>query len=35
MTIQAVFWDYDNTILETADAHWKKHQTVRWRASPR
>lgn len=28
MTIQAVFWDYDNTILATADAHWKKHQTV-------
>ncbi|MES2345362.1 MAG: HAD family phosphatase [Chlamydiota bacterium] len=27
-TIQAVFWDYDNTILATADAHWKKHQTV-------
>ncbi len=28
MSIQAVFWDYDNTILATADAHWKKHQTV-------
>lgn len=28
MTIQAVFWDYDNTILATAEAHWKKHQTV-------
>lgn len=28
MTIQAVFWDYDNTIIATAEAHWKKHQTV-------
>lgn len=28
MSIQAVFWDYDNTIVATADAHWKKHQTV-------
>lgn len=28
MRIQAVFWDYDNTILATAEAHWKKHQTV-------
>lgn len=28
MTIQAVFWDYDNTILSTAEAHWKKHKTV-------
>ncbi len=28
MFIQAVFWDYDNTILATAEAHWKKHQTV-------
>lgn len=28
MTIQAVFWDYDNTILATADCHWNKHQTV-------
>lgn len=26
--IQAVFWDYDNTILATAEAHWRKHQTV-------
>ena len=25
-SIQAVFWDYDNTILSTAEAHWKKHQ---------
>lgn len=24
--IQAVFWDYDNTILETAEAHWNKHK---------
>ncbi len=23
--IQAVFWDYDNTILETAQGHWEKH----------
>lgn len=28
MTIQAIFWDYDNTILTTAEAHWKKHQRV-------
>jgi HAD superfamily hydrolase (TIGR01509 family) len=28
MTIQAVFWDYDNTILTTEEAHWKKHETV-------
>ncbi|CCB87065.1 MULTISPECIES: HAD family hydrolase [Parachlamydia] len=28
MKIQAVFWDYDNTILETAEAHWNKHHTV-------
>lgn len=28
MMIQAVFWDYDNTILASAEAHWKKHQTV-------
>src|SRR5262249_31486806 len=28
MKIQSVFWDYDNTILATADAHWKKHETV-------
>lgn len=28
MGIQAVFWDYDNTILATAEAHWKKHQVV-------
>jgi HAD superfamily hydrolase (TIGR01509 family) len=26
--IQAVFWDYDNTIFETAEAHWNKHQKV-------
>ncbi len=26
--IQAFFWDYDNTLLETAAAHWNKHQTV-------
>lgn len=26
MTIEAVFWDYDNTILETAEAHWNKHK---------
>lgn len=28
MTIQGFFWDYDNTILETAEAHWNKHQVV-------
>jgi HAD superfamily hydrolase (TIGR01509 family) len=28
MPIQAVFWDYDNTILETAEAHWNKHRAV-------
>lgn len=28
MTIQAVFWDYDNTILATEEAHWAKHRTV-------
>ncbi len=28
MTIQAIFWDYDNTILATAEAHWQKHQSV-------
>lgn len=28
MKVQAFFWDYDNTILETADAHWNKHQVV-------
>lgn len=28
MGIQAVYWDYDNTIVATADAHWKKHVTV-------
>ncbi|MBS4168960.1 HAD family phosphatase [Parachlamydia sp. AcF125] len=28
MKIQAVFWDYDNTILETAEAHWNKHFTI-------
>lgn len=28
MEIQAFFWDYDNTILETAEAHWNKHQVV-------
>jgi HAD superfamily hydrolase (TIGR01509 family) len=28
MKIQAFFWDYDNTILETAEAHWNKHVAV-------
>lgn len=28
MSIQAVFWDYDNTILATAEAHWNKHKTI-------
>ncbi len=28
LTIQAVFWDYDNTILVTADAHWRKHERI-------
>lgn len=28
MGIQAVYWDYDNTIVATAEAHWKKHLTV-------
>lgn len=28
MKIQAFFWDYDNTILETAEAHWNKHVTI-------
>jgi len=28
MTVQAFFWDYDNTILETAESHWIKHQVV-------
>lgn len=28
MKIQALFWDYDNTILETAEAHWNKHAFV-------
>lgn len=28
MSIQAFFWDYDNTLLETAEAHWNKHRTV-------
>lgn len=28
MPIAAIFWDYDNTILETAEAHWKKHVHV-------
>ncbi len=28
MKIQAIFWDYDNTILSTADSHWSKHETV-------
>lgn len=23
--IQAIFWDYDNTILSTEEAHWNKH----------
>lgn len=27
-SIQAVFWDYDNTILATVDAHWSKHKIV-------
>lgn len=26
--MQAVFWDYDNTILATAEAHWQKHKSV-------
>lgn len=25
---QAVFWDYDNTLIATAEAHWHKHQIV-------
>jgi HAD superfamily hydrolase (TIGR01509 family) len=28
MKIQAFFWDYDNTLLETAEAHWHKHCVV-------
>lgn len=28
MSIQAVFWDYDNTIFATAEAHWNKHRIV-------
>ncbi len=28
MPIQAIFWDYDNTILESAEAHWNKHLKV-------
>jgi len=28
MSVQAVFWDYDNTILATADIHWKKHEVI-------
>lgn len=28
MNVQAFFWDYDNTILETAEAHWNKHRVV-------
>jgi HAD superfamily hydrolase (TIGR01509 family) len=28
MSIQALFWDYDNTLLETAQAHWDKHVHV-------
>lgn len=28
MPIQAFFWDYDNTILETAEAHWNKHRII-------
>jgi HAD superfamily hydrolase (TIGR01509 family) len=28
MKIQAIFWDYDNTILATANAHFDKHKTV-------
>lgn len=27
-SIKAVFWDYDNTILSTASAHWAKHAAV-------
>lgn len=27
-SIQGFFWDYDNTILETAEAHWNKHCVV-------
>ena len=27
-SIQAFFWDYDNTIFSTADAHWSKHKVV-------
>lgn len=26
--IQAVFWDYDNTLIETKEAHWQKHKIV-------
>lgn len=26
--MQAVFWDFDNTIIDTASAHWKKHHTI-------
>lgn len=26
--VLAVLWDYDNTILDTEEAHWKKHQRV-------
>lgn len=28
INVEAVFWDYDNTILATAEAHWEKHLTV-------
>ncbi len=28
MSIQAIFWDYDNTILATEEIHWLKHQVV-------
>lgn len=27
-SIQAIFWDYDNTIFETAESHWNKHLLV-------
>lgn len=28
MTICALFWDFDNTLIETAQAHWDKHVNV-------
>lgn len=27
-SIQAIFWDYDNTLLATAESHWNKHLSV-------